>query len=484
MLHLRSENAELQVDCFHHKNTQTTRIFIMAKRKKKTTPKKQNCLRNIKSVETTQACLTDRAGLVPLANFIEGSSIVDKLSYTFRSFRKSSKGISLDDSFFQLLLFFADGSHQTLDAFDELREDESWQKMLGVKESLGTAQLKRLLDKVELKHFHQLRPMIQRVFLKNLKEEQPDKVVLFLDSCVLDNDTAKCKGGSKPTYKNKKGYHPINLIWNGFYVDTVFQQGHHSTNHDNIVTQMLENIVTQIRETVGDETSIIVRMDAGYFDQKIFKTCDELKIKFVCAGKVYSKSSHSLLAETSLEDFDGKFQNGGTTWKYLKFAEQRQSWPKDMKYRAFFLRATQTDGEALLGLDTRIILTNLTEKEASDLEIIDYDHSRGADELTHRASKEFSPENLPCLDYSQNAFWYTLSILAFNLFQTFKRNIVCFPKNSYPNTLRRKFFDIAGRIVRKGRQLSLQITKWNMKKLGFDDVWRRSLIPWDLYPEL
>ena len=32
---------------------------------------------------------------------------------------------------------------------------------------------------------------------------------------------------------------------------------------------------------------IIVRMDGGFYDQKIFKLCDELGINFVCAGKVY-----------------------------------------------------------------------------------------------------------------------------------------------------------------------------------------------------
>ena len=149
-----------------------------------------------------------------------------------------------------------------------------------------------------------------------------------------------------------------------------------------------------------------------------------------------------------------------------------------MKYRALFLRATKEDGEALLGLDSRIILTNIGKEQCSDQDIINYDHSRGLDELTHRAAKEFSDEKMPCLDYCANAFWYTLSIIAFNLFQIFKRNIACFPYNTYPNTIRRKLFDLAGKIVGGARSLKLRVSKWKMAELKLLDIWQKSLIPW------
>ncbi|MCH2208851.1 MAG: hypothetical protein MK132_23730 [Lentisphaerales bacterium] len=60
-----------------------------------------------------------------------------------------------------------------------------------------------------------------------------------------------------------------------------------------------------------------------------------------------------------------------------------------MKFRAFFRRPTKEDGEALLGLDSRIILTNINKEQYPGQDIMSYDHSRGLDELTHRAAKEF-----------------------------------------------------------------------------------------------
>jgi len=448
----------------------------LPKKKKKPRTSRKDCRRKIKSLDTTNECLSSRAGLAPYVNFLHGSRLADELEYILSHLRKSSKGIPLNDAFFQLLLFFADGTFQHLNGFDKLKDNEAWQKLHGCKETLNTAQLQRLLDKVTPYEINLLRPLIRRIFLSALKASKPSQVILFLDSCVYVNDDAKCRGGVKPTYKKKKGYHPINLIWEGLYVDTVFQRGDYSTNHDDVAISMLKEAVPLIREALGEDISIIVRMDSGYYDQKIFKVCEDLSIHFVCAGKRYSDHKH--LEEKALHDFDGIYANNDSCWHYYRFEERRADWDADMKYRALFLRATKEDGEALLGLDSRIILTNIGKEQCSDQDIINYDHSRGLDELTHRAAKEFSDEKMPCLDYCANAFWYTLSIIAFNLFQIFKRNIACFPYNTYPNTIRRKLFDLAGKIVGGARSLKLRVSKWKMAELKLLDIWQKSLIPW------
>ena len=448
----------------------------MPKKKKKPRKSFKDCRKKIKEIGITNECLSSRSGLAPYVNFLNGSGIALELQETLTYLRQSSKGIKLSDAFFQLLLFFADGSYRCLKGFDTLSDNEAWQKLHGCKKTLNTSQLKRLLQKITPKEINLLRPVIRQVFLSALKASNPDKVVLFLDSCVYDNDGSKCRGGVKSTYKNKKGYHPINLIWRGLYVDTVFQRGDYSTNHDSVAITMLQEIVPLIHEALGDKVQIIVRMDGGYYDQKIFAACDELSIKFVCAGKRYG--DHQYLESKMLNDCDGIFKNNNSQWHFYRFQERRGTWPKKMQYRALFLRATEENGEALLGLDSRIILTNLNEEECTDEQIIKYDHSRGTDELTHRAAKEFCNEKMPCLDYCANAFWYTLSIIAFNLFQIFKRNIACFPFHAYPNTIRRKLFDLAGKIVGGGNSLRIKISKWKMKELNFQRIWQRSLMPW------
>lgn len=448
----------------------------MPKNKKKTRSPKKDCRRKIKSIDITRDCLSSRAGLLPCVNFVNGTGIAEELSHLLDHLRKSKKGITLEDAFFQILLFFIDGSHRSLDSFDTLKENEAWRKLHGCKEALTTSALKRLLSKVSLSDTEILRTLVRNVFLSALKNQQSKKVILFLDSSVYDNDGAKCRTGVKYTYKKKLGFHPINLIWDGMYIDTYFQAGNCSTNHDGIAIKMLEEITPMIRQVLGDDVQIIVRMDGGYYDQKIFAACDRLNINFICAGKRYA--DHKKLAHINLADVDGIYRKKSCSWHYVTFQERRATWPKNMQYRALFLRPTEENGEALLGLDSRIILTNLDVKDCSNQEIIDYDHSRGADELTHRAAKDFASERMPCLDFEPNSFWYTMGILSFNLFQIFKRNIAGFSWNCYPMTLRRKLFDVAGKIVGGSRSLRLKITEWKMRELNFDEIWEKSLIPW------
>ena len=450
----------------------------MPKNNKKTRTPKKECRRKIREIGITGNCLSSRSGLAPFVNFINGTGICTELASVLEDLRKSKKGIKLEDAFFQLLLFFADGTESSLETFDKLRKNEAWQKLLGCEKALGTASLKRLLHKAYTIDIEMLRPVIRRIFLSALKDKNPNKVILFLDSSVYDNDGAKCRAGVKCTYKKKEGYHPINLIWDGMYIDTYFQSGNCSTNHNGVALEILKEITPLIREILGEDIQIIVRMDGGYYDQKIFAACDALKINFICAGKRYS--DHKEFANKKLVNFDGIYRKKGCAWHYVSFQERRATWPKEMNYRALFLRPTEENGEALLGLDSRIIVTNLDEEYCSEQEIIDYDHSRGTDELTHRAAKDFASERMPCLDFHANALWYTMGIISFNLFQIFKRNIAGLGWNMYPTTVRRKLFDLAGKIIYKGRSYTLKITKWKMRELNFDEIWGKSLIPWFL----
>ena len=119
----------------------------MPKNKKKTRSPKKECRRKIKEIAITTDCLSSRAGLAPFVNFINGTGVCHELAEVLTDLRKSKKGIKLEEAFFQILLFFADGTERSLETFDKLQKNEAWQKLLGCKKALGTAALKRLLHK-------------------------------------------------------------------------------------------------------------------------------------------------------------------------------------------------------------------------------------------------------------------------------------------------------------------------------------------------
>jgi hypothetical protein len=77
--------------------------------------------------------------------------------------------------------------------------------------------------------------------------------------------------------------------------------------------------------------------------------------------------------------------------------------------------------------------------------IIAMSHSRGADELVHRALKDFGFEELPFLRFGPNADFYCTMLVAFFLLECFKENVCreVGPLEAYPTTLRRQVIDMA-----------------------------------------
>jgi hypothetical protein len=76
-------------------------------------------------------------------------------------------------------------------------------------------------------------------------------------------------------------------------------------------------------------------------------------------------------------------------------------------------------------------------------------HQRGADELVHRAFKDFGFAELPFLRFAPNAAFYYIMLLGFFLFEAFKANVTqpVVPVVAFPTTLRCKLVDVAAKAV-------------------------------------
>jgi hypothetical protein len=70
-------------------------------------------------------------------------------------------------------------------------------------------------------------------------------------------------------------------------VDAVFRGGSKYSNHGDTTDKMLEHLVATIRAAYRKDVPIIVRMDVGFYDDGLFKTCEKLNIGFTCGGKLY-----------------------------------------------------------------------------------------------------------------------------------------------------------------------------------------------------
>lgn len=78
----------------------------------------------IDAFETTNEEISGRAGLVPVARYLETTGITKLLAGCFRSLKKSKKGTPIQSFFHQMLTFFIDGTDLHMKQFDHLKEEE------------------------------------------------------------------------------------------------------------------------------------------------------------------------------------------------------------------------------------------------------------------------------------------------------------------------------------------------------------------------
>jgi len=69
-------------------------------------------------------------------------------------------------------------------------------------------------------------------------------------------------------------------------VDALLRNGSKHSNAGKTAIEAIQHLTKKIRKALGEEISIIVRMDAGFCDQKIYRACEDQGIGFVSSGRL------------------------------------------------------------------------------------------------------------------------------------------------------------------------------------------------------
>jgi hypothetical protein len=444
----------------------------------------------ISAIETTSERLTGRGGLTLFVAYLHQIQIFSLIDGFFGSIRKSKKGIAAFELFKQILCFMADGTSRHLTYFDQLAQDPGYAGSIetDMTEMASSHRIKRFFNAFAWTRIFLFRRLLQRLFIWRLKITQPELIELGLDTMVMDNDDAKCRHGVKPTYKKKKGFQPLQMNWGRLIIDAVFRGGDKHSNHGNTVQQMIRHMVNKIRKQYRPDVPIIIRMDSGFFDQKIFNLCEELKIGYVCGGKMYEDIK--AVASVSADETWTRYCSGKKDfWEYIEFGSKRGNW--DHFRRAIYCRLI-SDGDQLYLPGCRpdtVIITNIGQGQQIDtlLKKIDAEHylkangivacyhERGSDELANRALKDFGHEQLPFKRFNPNAAWYYLMLLGHFLMESFKEDVSTpvLSVGAYATTVRRKLIDIAGKVVSHSEKIILKVSTVCFESLRLPELFKR-----------
>ena len=322
----------------------------------------------IHRIEVTSDRLTGRAGLALFVAYLHQIQIFSRIERWFGALRKNKKGLCIPELFKQMLCFFVDGTSRHLTYFDQLKQDEGYAGSIETRtgQMASSHQIKRFFNSFSWVRVFVFRRLLQTLFLWRLQVTQPELIELGIDTMVMDNDDALCRHGVKPTYKKKKGFQPLQMNWGRFIVDAVFRGGDKHSNHGDTVLKMIRHMVIKIKREYRLDVPIIIRMDSGFFDQKIFALCEALHVGYICGGKMYKDIKQ--MASNWDESRWQRFESGKKdTWQYAEFGCRRGNW-KQFR-RAIFCRLIHDDSKQLylpgMRPDTMIV-TNIGQDQPID----------------------------------------------------------------------------------------------------------------------
>ncbi len=342
---------------------------------------------SLSKVEITSDTLTGRGGLALFSRYIRNVGVFEHVERLFGPLRRSGKGLQVPELFHQLFCFLVDGTSRHLVYFNAVRQEE------GYAGAIETAP-----ERMASSH-------------------QVKRLLLGLDTMVMDNDEARMREGCQPTYKKVKGFQPLQLTWGPFIVDALFRGGKKHGNAGDTAARVVRDTVTFVRRRYRADVPIVVAMDSGFFDRKLFRAFEELGIGYVCTGKLYDDLTDR--ARSMDPSLWSTYDNGHQLWEYFEFGHRRPSWKRTGWRRALYTRPAYEDAQRLLEFarpDT-VLYTNLGQGGPIDgflqgagysewttpERIIELHHGRGRDELVHRALKDFRAEQLPFKRFQANA---------------------------------------------------------------------------------
>lgn len=283
-----------------------------------------------------------------------------------------------------------------------------------------------------------------------------------LTTVTIENDATPIfcqKDGVYPTYKGGKGYMPTigSIAELGLVIADEFRDGNVPPAYD--VLSFFIKCKGALPDTVK---TIRVRFDGAYYQHDLILHLNSFGIKFT----ITAKKSHSFmlwvyaLPESAWQPLlaeDGT--DTGKDYAEMPWTSAMGS-AEEMKARVLrYLLTREREPKKLDDPKDRYeaIATSFTEKAD---ELIRWHYKRGgAIEHIHDGVKnDLAGKKLPCSEFGANAAWWRLNIIAFNLVRALQ--ILALPApfhNCHLKKLRLWLLNIAGRVIRSGREVILKI---------------------------
>ena len=348
--------------------------------------------------------------------------------------------------------------------FRKLQHDSLLKRFLGGRCPHHTLLYKELIRmRTSCPHLRsELRTLNQEVIRPCL----PSSLILDLDSTVetVYGDQAGAAKGTNPHKPGRKSYHPL-LAFEGqsrLCLNAVLRSGNTHASTD------AASFLNETFELLGERSVKYARFDKGFGGEEFYSLWEGKKIGYV--GKL--KWTQRLAAEVAACRYWKRFVDEDWIIEGITLIYKATSWKKPR--RVTVIRKTQVieDGQCCLVLDTdwqyEAMVTNL-EWEPIDLWRF-YNQRCCMENYIKEAKNGFSIDRIATSDFEANEIDLLVKLLAYNLFERFKRDC-CEPVHQGYTIarFRLEFFHCAATLIRHSRNVILKLAKDFANRF----VWKR-----------
>jgi len=318
-------------------------------------------------------------------------------------------------------------------------------------------------------------------FVQNNRVEQT--ATLDMDATLVETE----KGSALWCYDGYAAYQPLNTWWaeQGLVVHTEFRDGNVPAGFEQ--RRVLEEVLKGLPKGI---TKVRMRSDTAGYQHDLLRYCDEKenkwcgRIEFAVGCDVTSEFKKAVL-EVAEEDWvalkkrerSGEERETARQWAEVCFVPNAIGRSKKgPEYRYVAIRERMQDQLMLPGMEEEKALPFQTLHKAgvrykvfgivtnmdwAGQELIEWHYKRcGRSEEAHSVMKEdLAGGTLPSGDFGENAAWWWITVLAFNLNAALKC-LVLGGQWVYKRmkAIRFHLINIPARVMERSRQLSLRLS--------------------------
>ena len=292
---------------------------------------------------------------------------------------------------------------------------------------------------------------------------RPPEIVLDIDSTLVTSHSDK--EGAAPTYKRGYGFHPMLCYLGGEALAGMLRPGNAGANtacdHIGVLVDALDQLPEQVRESRG--TRILVRTDSAGCTHDFLQAVVEMECAFSVSMPIDQRSREVILAlpESAWEPAigqDAAVRDGAWVAELTRL--DVSGWPAGA--RAICRREHPHPGAQLTFTDIeghrfQVLLTN----QHGDPATLEARHrARARVEDAIRAAKDTGMANLPFKDFTPNAAWLELVLIAQDLLSWSQTLLLEGDlARAEPKRLRYRLLHVAGQITHSARRTKLHLPK-------------------------